>query len=131
MTKKEKVDTAEQEDMTAEEVKAQESSNVEEKAEANAPVEEVDELTKLQEENKDLNDKFLRLYSEFDNFRKRTQKEKLELYKTAGEDVIVSVLPVLDDLERALKAMTNSVQSFVTCSDKNLNEFEIRLSVSV
>jgi len=52
-----------------------------------------------------LNDKFLRLYSEFDNYRKRTQKEKADLYKTAGEDVIKALLPVLDDFERALKAM--------------------------
>ncbi len=50
----------------------------------------------------DLNDKYLRLYSEFDNYRKRTQKEKIEFSKYASEDVILSLLPVLDDLERAL-----------------------------
>lgn len=48
--------------------------------------------------------KYLRLYSEFENFRKRTQKEKLELYKTAAEDVLVALLPVIDDFERAQKA---------------------------
>jgi molecular chaperone GrpE len=52
-----------------------------------------------------LNDKYLRLYSEFDNFRRRTQKEKLELYKTAGEDIFKSLLPVMDDFERAKKSM--------------------------
>lgn len=57
---------------------------------------------------KEATDKYLRLYSEFDNFRKRTQKEKLELYKTAGEEVISALLPVLDDFERAQKAMEES-----------------------
>lgn len=52
----------------------------------------------------EMNDKYLRLFSEFDNFRKRTQKEKLELYKTAAEDVMLALLPVIDDFERALKA---------------------------
>ena len=49
-------------------------------------------------------DKYLRLYSEFDNFRKRTNKEKIELIKTAGEDIFKAFLPVLDDFERAIKA---------------------------
>ncbi len=47
------------------------------------------------------NDKFLRLFSEFDNYRKRVTKERIELSKTAAEDVITALLPVLDDLERA------------------------------
>lgn len=51
------------------------------------------------------NDKYLRLYSEFDNYRKRTSKERVELSKTASEEMIVSLLPVLDDFERALKAI--------------------------
>jgi molecular chaperone GrpE len=57
---------------------------------------------------KEANDKYLRLYSEFDNFRKRTQKEKLDLYKTAGEDVISAILPIIDDFERAQNAMEES-----------------------
>src|SRR4051812_45563040 len=55
-------------------------------------------------ELKELNDKYLRLYSEFDNYRKRTMKEKSDIIKSAGEDVFKSVLPVIDDLERAIKA---------------------------
>jgi len=51
----------------------------------------------------EMNDKYLRLYSEFDNYRKRTLKEKLELNKTAAEEIILSLLPVLDDCERAKK----------------------------
>ncbi|HNW74569.1 MAG: nucleotide exchange factor GrpE [Bacteroidales bacterium] len=54
----------------------------------------------------ELNDKYLRLYSEFDNYRKRTLKEKAELSKFASADVITSLLPVLDDFERAIKAFT-------------------------
>ena len=61
-------------------------------------------LEELQEKYDDLNNRFLRLYSDFDNFRKRANKEKLELIKSASEDLIVDLLPVLDDFERALKA---------------------------
>jgi len=50
-------------------------------------------------------DKFMRLYAEFENFRKRTAKEKLELFETAGENVISNLLPILDDFERALTEM--------------------------
>ena len=52
----------------------------------------------------ELNDKFLRLYSEFDNYRRRTSKEKLDLAKTASEELIIDLLPVLDDFERAIKS---------------------------
>ncbi len=57
---------------------------------------------------KEANDKFLRLYSDFENFRKRTQKEKLDLYKTAGEEIITALLPILDDFERANKAIEDA-----------------------
>lgn len=53
----------------------------------------------------DWQDKYIRLYSEFDNFRKRTARERIDLIKTAGQDVIISLLPVLDDFDRSLKAM--------------------------
>lgn len=60
-------------------------------------------------ENKinELNDKYLRLYSEFDNYRKRTIKEKSDLIKSAGEDVFKTIIPVIDDFERAIKANEN------------------------
>jgi molecular chaperone GrpE len=64
----------------------------------------VTEEEKLKKQVSELNDKYLRLYSEFDNFRKRTMKEKSELIKTASEDVLKAVLPVIDDFERAIKA---------------------------
>lgn len=52
----------------------------------------------------ELNDRYLRLYSEFDNYRKRTMKEKADILKTAGEEVFKSILPVIDDFDRAIKA---------------------------
>lgn len=58
----------------------------------------------LEAKVEELNDKYLRLFSEFDNYRKRTSREKLELLKTASGDVILSLLPVIDDLERAIRA---------------------------
>jgi molecular chaperone GrpE len=61
--------------------------------------------------NKELNDKFLRLYSDFENFRKRSLKERAELIKTASEDLIKAIIPVLDDLERAIKANQQSTDT--------------------
>ena len=56
----------------------------------------------------ELNDKYLRLYSEFDNFRKRTMKEKIDLSRTASEDIIKELLPVLDDFDRAIASMAST-----------------------
>ena len=63
----------------------------------------------------ELNDKYLRLFSEFDNYRKRTAKEKLDLTVTASENVIKDILPVFDDFERALQNM-----------EKNGNEADLQ-----
>ena len=57
------------------------------------------------------NDKYIRLAAEFDNYRRRVAKEKLELISTAGEDVIKGLLPVLDDCERALQVLESSTDS--------------------
>jgi molecular chaperone GrpE len=59
----------------------------------------------LQEELTAEKDKSLRLFAEFDNYKKRTSKERMELIQTAGKEVVISMLPVLDDFERALKQM--------------------------
>jgi molecular chaperone GrpE len=64
-----------------------------------------DRAEELEKEVAQWNDKYLRLYSEFDNYRKRSIKERVELSKTAASDLITSLLPVLDDFERALNAM--------------------------
>lgn len=60
-----------------------------------------EKLTMMETKLEEANDKFLRLFSEFDNYRKRTARERLELTKTATADIITALLPVLDDLERA------------------------------
>jgi molecular chaperone GrpE len=64
------------------------------------------ENDKLSAEKAEIHDKYIRLYSEFDNYRRRTQKEKLDIIKNASEKIIVGLLPVLDDMERALKFET-------------------------
>lgn len=61
------------------------------------------ELT-IEEKFAELNNKHLRLFAEFENFKKRTAKERMDLYKTAGESVLTALLPVLDDFERSVKA---------------------------
>ncbi|MEZ4797535.1 MAG: nucleotide exchange factor GrpE [Flavobacteriaceae bacterium] len=65
-------------------------------------VETVSVEEQLQEELKNEKDKFLRLFAEFENYKKRTTKERIDLFKTASQDVMVAMLPVLDDFERAL-----------------------------
>lgn len=97
---------------TNEEAALNENENLDQEVNNNSEYqndsEKVSDLEKKEAEIKELNDKYLRLYSEFDNFRRRTQKEKLELYKTAGEEICKSLLPVMDDFERALKSMEDS-----------------------
>ena len=65
---------------------------------------EIDELSVLKNEIAEQKDKFVRLLAEFDNFKKRNAKERIELYKTAGQEIIKELLPVLDDFQRADKA---------------------------
>lgn len=81
---------------------AQEETVVDEKQE------EVSAEDQLKEELGKEKDKFLRLFAEFENYKKRTSKERMELFKTAGQEVIVSLLPVLDDFDRALKELSKS-----------------------
>jgi molecular chaperone GrpE len=69
----------------------------------NEPLTEETEIEKLKAELAEANDKYLRKVAEFDNFRKRSIKEKMELIQTAGKDVIVDLLEVLDDCDRAQK----------------------------
>nr|WP_226904967.1 nucleotide exchange factor GrpE [Pedobacter schmidteae] len=83
-----------------------EAAEKEEELKESAP--ELSAEEKLQQENAALNDKYLRLFAEFDNYKRRTQKERVELLQTAGKDVIVSLLPLLDDFDRAGKAMENA-----------------------
>jgi len=66
-----------------------------------------EEVEQVRAELAETKDKFLRLFSEFDNYRKRTAKEKMEIISTASESVISKLLPILDDIERAQKASEN------------------------
>ena len=61
-----------------------------------------EQLETLIAEKEELNDRFLRLYSEFENYKKRTNKEKIDLIATASEKVILGLLPIVDDFERAI-----------------------------
>ena len=68
-------------------------------------------------------DKHLRLFAEFENYKKRTGRERIELFKTAGQEVVMAVLPVLDDFDRALKEFSEDqedvhVQGMVLISNK-------------
>ncbi|SRX53978.1 nucleotide exchange factor GrpE [Aequorivita sp. CIP111184] len=65
-------------------------------------------LSELQDEFQREKDRYLRLFAEFENYKKRTSRERVEMFKTAGEDVIYSMLPILDDFERALKEIQKS-----------------------
>jgi len=76
-----------------------------EPAEAENPEEEEEKADNVSEELAKLNDSYLRLMAEYDNYRKRTIKEKAELIKTGGEKALVGLLPVIDDFERAVKTI--------------------------
>lgn len=68
------------------------------------PAEETDEISNLQEQLATEKDKYLRLFAEFENYKRRTLKERADLFRLAGSDIITSILPVLDDFERAAQA---------------------------
>lgn len=109
--KKKKEEEAVVENQAAEETKENNSTeNTENEATVNEAAEELSAEDKLKQEVAELNDKYLRLFAEFDNFKRRTQKERVELLQTAGKDVVVSLLPVLDDFERAIKATENTTE---------------------
>jgi molecular chaperone GrpE len=79
----------------------------------------------LEELNENLNqekDKYLRLFAEFENFKKRTAKERIELFKTAGQEVISAILPILDDMERAINQTPEEykkpIEGFVLINNK-------------
>ena len=116
--------------------------NVEEQKEAEEQVNEVEELSveeQLQEDLAKEKDKFLRLFAEFENYKKRTSKERMELFKTAGQEVIVSLLPVMDDFDRGLKELAKSEDKEMfkgvelisnkfreTLKNKGLQEMEVK-----
>ena len=68
----------------------------------------MDELENYQEKYDELNNSYLRLHAEFDNYRKRTLKEKIEIIKSGGERVLTDMIPLVDDFERALETVQNA-----------------------
>ena len=79
---------------------------------AEKPSEDLSEaLAQAQQRAEAAEDKYLRLAAEFDNYRRRTSKEKLDLVKSAGEDILKGILPVLDDCERAIKQLEQTEAS--------------------
>lgn len=70
--------------------------------------EDQDPIAELEEQVATANDKYLRLIAEFENYKKRSLKERMDLINTAGVEVIADMLPVLDDFERAIKTMEDS-----------------------
>lgn len=103
------------EEMAAEAVVEKEKKKEKHKAEPKKTEKEKfeDTINDLGNKLAETNDKYLRLYSDFDNYRKRTAKERMDLSKTASEGMIVSLLPVLDDFERAIKAIETNEQTNV------------------
>ena len=93
--------------ISEEAIEEQENSAQEQEAKtAEEPIKELspeEEMLQLKKEKDELKDKYLRLYAEFDNFKKRTIKEKLDFMKTAAQDTMAALLPVLDDFDRAKK----------------------------
>lgn len=116
-----------------ESVQDQANENVEEQkdqADVTAADEKDAKVKELQTKVDELNDKYLRLYSEYDNYRKRTAKERIELIQTAGEDVFKSLLPVVDDFERAIKsnAETTDVKTITDGVTLIYNKFKNTLA---
>lgn len=92
-----------QDEQSPENTKSQQESTVDQPQEEAQSV-EVDPLTKKEAELAEMKEKYLRLYSDFENFRKRNAKERLDLIKTASEEVLQDLIPIIDDFERAFKA---------------------------
>ena len=107
---KDKIENPEQEEnnlKTEETVNETETNNKQEEDASNPVDENQLKITELEAKLAEEKDRFLRLYSEFDNHKKRTLRERAELLKSAGEDVFRLILPVIDDFERAMKANEN------------------------
>ncbi len=121
------------ENQTVEDTTTVEEPKVEEKKEKkktkkSAKEKKADELEELGQKLQEMNDKYVRLSAEFDNYRKRTLKEKMELTKSASEKVLINILPVKDNFERALKSIDDTkdiegLKEGVNLIYNNFNEF--------
>ena len=113
---KQSVDMDEKEEVSVGDMKAEE--NDKEEAAGEKPEEKKDEADSGDEEAEsqeeklaELQDRYLRLSAEFDNYRKRTLRERIELTKSAGESILLSLLPVMDDFDRAMSLMESAADS--------------------
>lgn len=112
--------TMEKNDQEINDIQEQEQELASEEAKAAAeeqgtnPEAEVNEFDKLKAEVDEAKEKYLRLYSEFENYRRRTSRERLDLINTANEELMSAILPVIDDFERADKAFDENgdIRSF-------------------
>lgn len=75
------------------------------------------ELQKIKQEYKDINDKYIRIYAEFDNFRKRLAKEQIDIINTASNKIIADLLPIIDDFERAIDNIDHNSSNTVNILD--------------
>ena len=78
-----------------------------------------DQISELNSQVSDEKDKILRLFAEFENYRKRTAKERLELFKTASQELMTALLPIADDMDRAINELRKSKDA------ENLKGFEL------
>ncbi|MCQ2204586.1 MAG: nucleotide exchange factor GrpE [Bacteroidales bacterium] len=125
-------DEMEQESVAQEQAEAAEGQA---EASAEEAAEPVDEAQMLQKKIDEINDKYVRLAAEYDNYRKRTMKEKADLIKGAGSDILVGLLPVMDDFERGLQHMNDaadvaSLKEGVDIIYKKFSEFLTKKGVT-
>jgi len=111
----------------AEKKSVKKENNKQKKENKDELVEEVTEVS-FEDKFKELNNKYLRLSAEFDNYRKRSLKEKMDLIKSAGEDILINILPVMDNFERALKSLNdnkdeNSAKEGIELIYNNFSDF--------
>ncbi|MEN8764548.1 nucleotide exchange factor GrpE, partial [Wenyingzhuangia sp.] len=106
MSKKENIQQEEKAKEQAQAVEHNEEANASAQSEQNQ--DDVKKETSVDELIQVEKDKYLRLFAEFENYKKRTSKERIELFKTAGKDIIVSMLPVIDDFDRAMVEINKS-----------------------
>jgi molecular chaperone GrpE len=84
----------------------EETTNADDEIKAENTAEPENESVRdYESELKEKDDKYLRLYAEFENYKRRTMQERIELFKTAGQEIMLALIPVVDDFERALHAM--------------------------
>ncbi|MBK6398960.1 MAG: nucleotide exchange factor GrpE [Bacteroidetes bacterium] len=95
-------------DNTAENENLTDESTPMEAALPDANVEEIDPIAKLEAELTESRDKYLYMYSEFENYKRRVSRDRIEQSKLAGSDVFLAILPILDDMERAIKSFEST-----------------------